>query len=117
MEAWLETADGSRTLLTRTNHKHLYWDIRQQLVHHTSNGCPVRAGDILASGTISGPERESWGCMLELTWNGAEPLELENGVQRSFLEDSDTVVINGWAGLNNTGISLGKITNHILPHA
>ena len=57
LEAWLETADGSRTLLTRTNHKHLYWDIRQQLVHHTSNGCPVRAGDILASGTISGPRR------------------------------------------------------------
>ena len=61
LEAWLETSDGHRTLLTRTNHKHLYWDIRQQLVHHTSNGCPVRAGDILASGTISGPERESWG--------------------------------------------------------
>ena len=73
LEAWLETSDGSRTLLTRTNHKHLYWDIRQQLVHHTSNGCPVRAGDILASGTISGPDRSSWGCMLELSWNGVSP--------------------------------------------
>ena len=115
LEAWHETADGVRTLLTRTNHRHLYWDIRQQLVHHTSNGCPVRAGDILASGTISGPERESWGCLLELSWNGTEPLTLEDGTQRAFLEDGDAVVIRGWAGDEDQRISMGEIRNSVVP--
>ena len=106
-----------RTLLARTNHRHLYWDIRQQLVHHTSNGCPVRVGDILASGTISGPERESWGCMLELSWNGTEPLTLEDGSQRNFLEDGDLIEMRGWAGEGEHRISLGEIRNPVVPGA
>ena len=114
LEAWLETADGSRTLLTRTNHKHLYWDIRQQLVHHTSNGCPVRAGDILASGTISGPERSSWGCMLELSWNGTQPLTLKDGSQRKFLEDEDIIELRGWVG-EAPAVYLGIIRNPVVP--
>ena len=116
LEAWLETSDGSRTLLTRTNHKHLYWDIRQQLVHHTSNGCPVRAGDILASGTISGPDRSSWGCMLELSWNGGEPIALENSQSRSFIEDGDSLILKGWAGSDDQLKSLGEIRNPVVPH-
>ena len=115
LEAWLETSDGSRTLLTRTNHKHLYWDIRQQLVHHTSNGCPVRAGDILASGTISGPERSSWGCMLELSWNGGEPIALENSQSRSFIKDGDSLILKGWAGSGDQLKSLGEIRNPVVP--
>ena len=115
LEAWLETSDGSRTLLTRTNHRHLYWDIRQQLVHHTSNGCPVRAGDILASGTISGPDRSSWGCMLELSWNGGEPIALENSQSRSFIEDGDSLILKGWAGSDDQLKSLGEIRNPVVP--
>ena len=114
LEAWLETNDGARALLTRSNHKHLYWDIRQQLVHHTSNGCPVRTGDILASGTISGPEPESWGCLLELSWNGADPLDLDNGAKRSFLEDGDSICITGWAGAGDARIPFGEIRNSIV---
>ena len=117
LEAWLETANGSRTLLTRTNHKHLYWDIRQQLVHHTSNGCPVRAGDILASGTISGPDRSSWGCMLELSWNGNEPLILPNGEPRQYLQDGDHIEITGWAGDKSSSAFFGSIKNQIQQHA
>ena len=113
LEAWHETADGVRTLLTRSNHRHLYWDIRQQLVHHTSNGCNVRAGDILASGTISGPERSSWGCLLELTWNGTEPLTLEDGTQRTFLEDGDVLELRGWAG-EHQAMDLGVIRNPVV---
>lgn len=115
LEAWLETADGTRALLTRTNHKHLYWDIRQQLVHHTSNGCPVRAGDILASGTISGPDRSSWGCMLELSWNGTEPIQLADGTQRTFQEDGDSIRIKGWAGHGDKQVPLGEIVNPVVP--
>ena len=102
-----------RTLLTRSNHRHLYWDIRQQLVHHTSNGCNVRAGDILASGTISGPDRESWGCLLELAWNGTEPLTLDDGSQRTFLEDGDVLELRGWAG-EDQAVDLGIIRNPVV---
>ena len=113
LEAWHETAEGVRTLLTRSNHRHLYWDIRQQLVHHTSNGCNVRAGDILASGTISGPDRESWGCLLELAWNGTEPLTLDDGSQRTFLEDGDVLELRGWAG-EDQAVDLGIIRNPVV---
>ena len=82
-------------------------------MHHTSNGCNVRAGDILASGTISGPERESWGCLLELSWNGTEPLTLEDGTQRTFLEDGDVVELRGWAGQNNA-VNLGVLRNAVV---
>ena len=91
-----------------------YWDIRQQLVHHTSNGCNVRAGDILASGTISGPERNSWGCMLELTWNGTEPITLSDGTQRTFLEDDEIIEICG-KSVDYNCIDFGIIKNRILP--
>ena len=115
LEAWHETADGSRTLLTRTNHKHLYWDIRQQLVHHTSNGCPVRTGDILASGTISGPERSSWGCLLELSWNGQELVALKDGTSRAFIEDGDSIILKAWADEDKHRVSLGEIRNTVVP--
>ena len=74
----------------------LYWTPGQMLAHHTSNGCNLRPGDLFASGTVSGPERESRGCLLELTWRGAEPLTLPSGETRKFLEDGDEVVMRGW---------------------
>ena len=107
LEAWLETADGSRTLLTRTNHKHLYWDIRQQLVHHTSNGCPVRAGDILASGTISGPTRELGMHARTVVERMVSPA-LENGSPGAFIEDGDSLILKGWAGTRTHPLSLGR---------
>jgi fumarylacetoacetase len=83
------------TVIARTNMRHLYWSIAQQVAHLTVNGASVRTGDLLATGTISGPERESRGCLIELSWNGQEPVELPDGQTRSFLEDGDEVVLRG----------------------
>ena len=79
-----------------SNFKHLYWDLRQQLAHHTVNGCNLRPGDLLASGTISGPTPDSYGSLLELTWRGSKPLKLPSGEERTFLQDGDRVTLTGW---------------------
>ncbi|KAL4185169.1 hypothetical protein AMTRI_Chr10g229340 [Amborella trichopoda] len=89
------TGHKEGSVVTKSNFKYLYWTLPQQLVHHTSNGCNLRPGDLLGTGTISGPDRESLGCLLELTWNGQKPLSLQNGAVRKFLEDEDEVIISG----------------------
>jgi fumarylacetoacetase len=83
-------------VLSRSSLKHLYWTIGQLVTHHASNGCNLRPGDLVASGTVSGPTRESRGCLLELTWRGTEPFALPTGEERRFLEDGDEVVFRGW---------------------
>ena len=88
-------ADGSETVISNTNFKYMYWSMMQQLTHHTIAGCNVRVGDLMGSGTISGPEKDSRGSLLELTWNTTEPLTLANGEQRGFLEDGDTLIMRG----------------------
>nr|DAD23532.1 TPA_asm: hypothetical protein HUJ06_024995 [Nelumbo nucifera] len=88
------TGQEHSSVVTRSNFKHLYWTLTQQLAHHTINGCNLRPGDLLGTGTISGPEPESHGCLLELTWNGQRPLSL-NGSTRKFLEDGDEIIITG----------------------
>ena len=75
----------------------LYWTMAQMLTHHTSNGCNIEPGDLIASGTISGPDKESRGCMLERAWRGTEPIELPSGERRAFLEDGDEVIMRGYA--------------------
>ena len=85
--------DGA--VVARTNARHLYWSVAQQIAHLTVNGASLRTGDLLASGTISGPEREQRGSLLELSWNGAEPIALADGSTRTFLEDGDEVVLRG----------------------
>jgi len=83
------------TVIARTNARHLYWSIAQQIAHLTVNGASLRTGDLLATGTISGPEREERGSLIELSWNGEEPIELPDGSTRTFLEDGDEVVLRG----------------------
>jgi fumarylacetoacetase len=83
------------TVVAHTNARHLYWSIAQQIAHLTSNGASLRVGDLLATGTISGPRREQRGCLLELSWAGREPIELPDGSARTFLEDGDEVVLRG----------------------
>jgi fumarylacetoacetase len=83
------------TVIARTNTRHLYWSIAQQVAHLTVNGASLRTGDLLATGTISGPTRDSRGCLIELSWNGQEPIELPGGDTRTFLEDGDEVVLRG----------------------
>lgn len=101
--------------ICRTNFKYMYWSSVQQLVHHASSGCAMNVGDLLGSGTISGPEKSERGSMLELSWGGTEPLDLGNGVQRSFLEDGDSLTMRGWCQGNGYRIGFGQVEGTILP--
>ena len=116
LEARLQTASmAAPHVITRTNFQNLYWSIAQQLAHHTVNGCNLQPGDLLASGTISGPTEESRGCMLELTWRGANPLTLPNGETRKWLEDGDRLTITGWAQGDGYRIGFGEVSGRVLP--
>ena len=97
LEVWLRTAAmAGPALVSRGDFSTLYWTLAQMVAHHASNGCPVRPGDLIGSGTVSGPEKGSRGCLLEATRRGAEPLQLPNGDLRRFLEDGDEVILRGW---------------------
>jgi len=104
-------------VIARSNFRYLYWNVRQQLAHHTVTGCNVRPGDLMASGTISGPEPHERGCLLELTWRGEQPLELPNGERRTFLEDGDEVIITATAESGGRRIGFGECAGRILPAA
>ena len=115
LEAQLQTAKLKNPhTITRTNFQNLYWSISQQLAHHTVNGCNLMPGDLLASGTISGATEESRGCMLELTWRGANPLKLPNGEERKWLEDGDTLKISGWCNGDGYRIGFGEVSGQIV---
>jgi fumarylacetoacetase len=100
--------------IARTNARHLYWSVAQQIAHLTINGASLRTGDLLGSGTISGPEREERGSLLELSWNGAEPVALDGGGERTFLEDGDEVVLRGIAGDGDAAVALGDVRGRIV---
>ncbi len=118
LEAHLRTSSmDAPHIITRTNFQNLYWSVAQQLAHHTVNGCNLQPGDLLASGTISGPTEESRGCMLELTWRGANPLKLPNGEMRKWLEDGDTLTITGWCDGDGYRIGFGEVSGRVLPSA
>src|SRR6266516_6944446 len=125
LEAALQTAKmlataspsgGGKALhiITRTNFQNLYWSIAQQLAHHTVNGCNLEPGDLLASGTISGATEDSRGCMLELTWRGANPLKLPNGETRKWVENGDTLTITGWCQGDNYRVGFGEVSGRII---
>jgi len=110
------TPEGSTpTTITKTNYKEMYYSSAQQLAHHTTSGCPMRTGDLLGSGTISGTERHERGSLLELSWGGKEPLELEDGATRSFIEDNDTITMTGAAMGDGYQIGFGVCTGKVLP--
>ncbi|MCY7361666.1 MAG: fumarylacetoacetase [Ignavibacteria bacterium] len=102
-------------IISKSNFKNLYWDICQQLAHHTVTGCNMRTGDLLASGTISGPTKDSYGSMLELTWRGEEPIKLPNGEERKFLADGDELIISGYCEGDGYRVGFGEVTGKILP--
>jgi len=104
----------SPATICRTNFRNLYWDMNQQIAHHTTNGCNLRTGDLLASGTVSGNERESFGSLLELAWGGKNPIELPNGEKRAFLEDGDTVIMTGYAQGDGFRVGFGEVRGTIL---
>ena len=97
LEAWLRTSRMDAPVrLSATNFRSMYWTLPQMIAHHTSGGCNLRPGDLIGSGTVSGPEKHNRGCLLELTWKGAEPIDLPTGETRRFLEDGDEVILRGW---------------------
>jgi len=116
LEVKLQTsAMAEAHTISRTNFKEMYWSISQQVAHHTLTGCNLRPGDLLASGTLSGSAKNSYGSLLELAWAGKEPLELPNGERRSFLEDGDTMILTGYAQGEGYRIGLGEVRGTVLP--
>ncbi len=115
LEAALRPEGGEENMLCRTNFKYMYWNMAQQLAHHTVNGCNIRCGDLLASGTISGPTPDSYGSMLELTWRGTKPLVLKDGSERKFIQDGDTVILRGHCEKDGLRIGFGSLETKVLP--
>ena len=111
----LAPEDRSPTTIARTNYREMYYSSAQQLAHHSSSGCPMRCGDLLGSGTISGAEKNQRGALLELSWGGAEPITLDGGESRSFLEDGDTVTLTGAAQGDGYTIGFGQCSGTVLP--
>ena len=102
-------------VICQTNFKYLYWSMAQQLAHHTIAGCSVRVGDLMGSGTISGPTPDSFGSMLELAWNATKPLTLSNGETRSFIQDGDTVIMKGYCEKDGIRVGFGEVSGKVLP--
>lgn len=115
LNASVQTKGGHLTSLTNTNFKYLYWSMNQQLTHHAVNGCNIRTGDLMGSGTISGQTKDSFGSMLELTWAGKNPVKLVDGTERIFFQDGDRVIIRGYCQNDKVRIGFGKCTGKILP--
>lgn len=108
-------ADGVGKTVCQSNFKHMYWNMRQQLAHHAVNGCNIRGGDVMASGTISGPEPGSFGSMLEISWRGTQPVQMPNGTERKFILNGDTVRITGFAGGDGSPrIGFGKVDGKVV---
>ena len=116
LEVQLQTEQmNGPVTISRSNFRYLYWNICQQLAHHTITGCNMRPGDLLASGTISGPTADSYGSMLELTWRGERPLQLPTGESRKFLQDNDLVTLTGWCQGDGYRVGFGHVTSQLLP--
>ena len=115
LQVTIETEDGVENTVCRSNFKYMYWNMAQQLAHHTVNGCNVKVGDMMASGTISGKEEDSFGSMLELTWAGSKPLTLADGSQRKFVQDHDTVVMKALASQGDIKVGFGEVRTKVLP--
>jgi fumarylacetoacetase len=114
LEVFIKTIEGEVTQISKSNFKYMYWNMCQQLAHHTVNGCNIRAGDLMASGTISGPKESEYGSMLELSWAGQKEIQLKNGEKRKFLMDNDTVIMQGFSQNQNIKIGFGKLENKII---
>ena len=114
LEVYIQPESHEPTLVSRSNFKYMYWNMCQQLAHHTINGCNLNAGDLMASGTISGPHPSEFGSMLELSWAGTKEIKLDNGGYRKFIKNNDTVIMKGYAKKNNIRIGFGEVKNQII---
>jgi len=115
LEVSIQPEGAEAKVVSNSNFKYMYWNICQQLAHHTVNGCNIEVGDMYASGTISGPTPDSYGSMLELAWKATKPLEMPDGTSRSFINDGDTVIMKGFAEKDGVRVGFGEVSAMILP--
>jgi len=115
LEVSIKPLNKNESLVSRSNFKFMYWNMAQQVAHHTINGCNLNVGDLMASGTISGRESGSYGSMLELSWGGKNPIKLVSGEIRSFIEDFDTVIMKGYCEKNGMRVGFGEVKSQLLP--
>ena len=115
LEVAIEAPACPEQVVSRSNFKYMYWNMSQQLAHHTVNGCNIRCGDLMGSGTISGPTPDAYGSMLEIAWKGTKPVQMPDGSERRFIQDHDTVVMRGFCEQNGIKIGFGEVKSLLLP--
>ncbi|MCB0446647.1 MAG: fumarylacetoacetase [Gelidibacter sp.] len=115
LQVAIQPENKEETVVSNSNFKYMYWSMSQQLAHHRVNGCRVNSGDMMGSGTISGPTEDSFGSMLELTWGGKNPIQMKDGSERKFINDNDTVIIRGYCENKELRIGFGECSSKLLP--
>jgi len=115
LQVAIQPENSSETVICNSNYKYMYWTMEQQLAHHTVNGCNVNVGDMMGSGTISGPQPHEYGSMMELSWKGTKPLTLNDGTERKFINDNDTVILRGYCQNEHVRIGFGECKAKLLP--
>ena len=114
LEVVLQTENGEEKTICNSNYKHMYWNMNQQLAHHSINGCNINCGDMMASGTISGPDEGNYGSMLEISWKGTKPIDMPDGTTRKFINDNDTIIMKGFSEHDGIKIGFGEVSTKIL---
>ena len=115
LEVAIQPESSEESVVSNSNFKYMYWNAKQQLAHHTVNGCNMQVGDLYGSGTISGPTKSEFGSMLEITWRGTEPVKMKDGSERKFIQDHDTVIMRGHAEKNGVRVGFGEVRAKVLP--
>jgi fumarylacetoacetase len=115
LEVAIAPESGDEKVVCHSNYRHMYWNMNQQLAHHTVNGCNIKAGDMMASGTISGGEEGMYGSMLEITWKGTKPVQMPDGSERKFIQDNDTVIMRGYSQRDGVRVGFGEVKAKVLP--
>lgn len=115
LEVAIAPEAGDENVVCHSNYRHMYWNMNQQLAHHTVNGCNIKAGDMMASGTISGGEEGMYGSMLEITWKGTKPVQMPDGSERKFIQDNDTVIMRGFSQRDGVRVGFGEVKAKVLP--
>ncbi|MEO1514994.1 MAG: fumarylacetoacetase [Bacteroidota bacterium] len=114
LEVAIQPEGGEETVVSKSNYRYMYWNMAQQLAHHTVNGCNLRVGDMMASGTISGKKKNSYGSMLELAWAGTKPVKLKDGSTRVFIQDKDSVIMRGFAEKDGIRVGFGEVRSQVI---
>jgi fumarylacetoacetase len=115
LQVGMAPKNTKETIISTSNFRYMYWNMMQQLAHHTVNGCNINVGDVMASGTISGKDESSFGSLLEISWGGKKPFALSDGSQRTFIEDNDTITLRGFAEKDGIKVGFGEVSGTILP--